>query len=62
MAAMLSPCRKICVYDSLRDLCAGCGRRLEEIENWLEMSEQERAAIMAELPGRLKFEPFPPAS
>jgi predicted Fe-S protein YdhL (DUF1289 family) len=59
-AAMLSPCRKICVYDSLRDLCAGCGRRLEEIENWLEMSEVERAAIMAELPLRLK--PEPPAS
>jgi predicted Fe-S protein YdhL (DUF1289 family) len=58
---MLSPCRKICVYDSLRDLCGGCGRRLEEIENWLEMSEAERAAIMSELPERLKPMP-PPAS
>jgi predicted Fe-S protein YdhL (DUF1289 family) len=58
---MLSPCRKICVYDSLRDLCAGCGRRLEEIENWLEMSEEERAAIIAQLPERLKPMP-PPAS
>jgi predicted Fe-S protein YdhL (DUF1289 family) len=54
---MLTPCRKFCVYDSLRELCAGCGRRLEEIENWLEMSEAERAAIMAELPQRLKAEP-----
>ena len=57
---MLTPCRKICVYDSLRELCAGCGRRLEEIESWLDMSEEERAAIMAELPGRLK--PQQPAS
>ena len=43
-AQMPSPCRKICVYDSLRDLCAGCGRTLEEIENWPEMSEAERQA------------------
>jgi predicted Fe-S protein YdhL (DUF1289 family) len=54
---MLSPCRKICVYDSFRDLCAGCGRRLEEIENWLEMSEDEREAVIAELPKRLGCRP-----
>jgi hypothetical protein len=59
-AQMSSPCRKICVYDSLRDLCAGCGRTLEEIENWLEMSEAERQAVMEQLPERLK--PLPPAS
>jgi predicted Fe-S protein YdhL (DUF1289 family) len=57
---MLSPCRKICVYDSLRDLCAGCGRTLEEIENWPQMSEAERRVIMEQLAERLR--PLPPAS
>ncbi len=51
---MLSPCRKICVTDSLRGLCAGCGRTPAEIENWLEMSEDERRAVMEKLPARLK--------
>jgi predicted Fe-S protein YdhL (DUF1289 family) len=58
---MPSPCRKICVYDSFRNLCAGCGRTLEEIENWLDMSEEEQRAIMAALPERIKPLP-PPAS
>ena len=51
---MLTPCRKICVYDSLRDLCAGCGRTREEIGNWLEMSEEERRAEMEQLLDRLR--------
>jgi predicted Fe-S protein YdhL (DUF1289 family) len=57
---MLSPCRKICVYDSVRDLCAGCGRTLEEIENWPAMSAKQQRAVMEQLPDRLK--PLPPAS
>ena len=42
---MLSPCRKICVYDSLRDLCAGCGRTLEEIENWLDQIDAGKTEL-----------------
>jgi len=52
-AEMLTPCRKICVYDSCRALCAGCGRTLAEIENWLEMSEAEQRAVMEKLAERL---------
>ena len=55
---MPSPCRKICVYDSAADLCAGCGRTLEEIENWPALSEERQRAVMETLPGRLK--PMPP--
>ncbi len=51
---MLSPCRKICVYDPVRDICAGCGRTLAEIENWLEMSDEERQTVAEKLPERLK--------
>ena len=52
--SMPSPCRKLCVYDPLREICAGCGRTLQEIENWLEMSEEEQRAVMAGLPERLR--------
>ena len=58
---MPTPCRKICVYDSFRDLCAGCGRTLEEIENWPDMREDAQRAVMEQLGERLKPLP-PPAS
>jgi hypothetical protein len=58
---MLSPCRKICVYDSVAELCAGCGRTLAEITDWLDMSEEQQRAVMERLPDRLRRTP-PPAS
>ncbi len=51
---MENPCTKICLYDPARQLCSGCGRTLDEIAQWTALSEAQRAAIMAELPARLK--------
>ena len=51
---MDSPCVKICTYDPGSGLCLGCGRTLEEIGAWFSMSDDERRAVMAELPKRLK--------
>jgi hypothetical protein len=48
-----SPCVKICNYESASGLCTGCGRTLDEIARWSEMSGDERRRIMAELPARL---------
>ena len=48
-----SPCVKICTYDSASGFCTGCGRSLDEIARWSEMSGEERRRIMAELPARL---------
>lgn len=53
MTSMDSPCIKLCAVDTATDRCAGCGRSLAEIGNWLNLSPGERRAIMAELPGRL---------
>lgn len=50
---MQSPCVKFCVLDPETGLCAGCGRSLDEIAQWLSLSDQERAQIMAELPERM---------
>lgn len=47
-----SPCVKVCVVDGESGLCLGCFRTLREIAGWGRLSEAERAAVMAELPGR----------
>ena len=38
--------------DPSRGLCLGCGRMLDEIARWAQMSDAERERIMAELPAR----------
>jgi uncharacterized protein len=53
MAAIQSPCTKICVLDQKSGLCIGCGRTLDEIGQWLSLSEPERSRVMGELPRRL---------
>lgn len=47
-----SPCVTVCVVDGESGLCLGCFRTLREIAGWGRLSEAERAAVMAELPGR----------
>jgi predicted Fe-S protein YdhL (DUF1289 family) len=48
-----SPCNRICVVHPAARICVGCGRSLDEIGRWLALSEDERMAIMAQLPARL---------
>jgi uncharacterized protein len=51
---MDTPCVKICTYDRVHRLCAGCGRTLEEIALWADFTDEKRRALMAELPARLE--------
>jgi uncharacterized protein len=51
---MESPCVKICAMDPATGLCSGCGRSLEEIGAWLNLSDEERRRIMNALPERMK--------
>ena len=48
-----SPCTKVCAIDPASGLCRGCGRSLEEIAGWTQISPAARRALMAELPARL---------
>jgi predicted Fe-S protein YdhL (DUF1289 family) len=41
------------VVDPTLRLCVGCGRSLEEIANWINLTDEARGRIMAELPARL---------
>jgi predicted Fe-S protein YdhL (DUF1289 family) len=54
MAAIRSPCIRLCTLDPETRTCLGCGRTLDEIARWTRYSEAEREAIMVRLPERLK--------
>jgi predicted Fe-S protein YdhL (DUF1289 family) len=54
MAAIRSPCIRLCTLDPASRTCLGCGRTLDEIANWTRYTDGEREAIMARLPERLK--------
>lgn len=47
-----SPCIKICVIHPAERLCTGCLRSIDEITAWSRMTNEARAALMDELPGR----------
>lgn len=45
-----SPCVNVCRIE--RGHCAGCGRTTAEIARWGQTTDQDRRAVMAELPAR----------
>lgn len=49
-----SPCLGICAVDGRANICTGCGRRLKEIAGWSAMSDEERDAVLRELPARIE--------
>lgn len=53
MAAIQTPCIKICTLDPATGLCRGCGRNLDEIAGWSRFSDADRQRIMALLPERM---------
>ena len=48
-----TPCVKICTLDARMGQCLGCGRTIDEIAHWTNMTASERALVMLELPERL---------
>jgi predicted Fe-S protein YdhL (DUF1289 family) len=50
--AIATPCVKVCIVDGASGLCLGCYRSLQEIGGWSGLTEDQRAAVMAELPSR----------
>ena len=50
--SIASPCTKVCIVDGASSLCLGCFRTLKEIGGWSALSDDQRAAVMAELPAR----------
>ncbi len=52
MAAVSSPCVKVCTIDPVSGLCIGCRRTLTEIAQWPTLPEDERTRIVRALPQR----------
>jgi predicted Fe-S protein YdhL (DUF1289 family) len=48
-----SPCRRVCAVSARAGFCIGCGRKLAEIGGWSGFSDDEKRAVLAELPARL---------
>ena len=53
MAAIATPCTKVCIIQPEKGLCLGCGRSLCEIAAWSSLSGEDRSRVMADLPRRL---------
>ncbi len=49
VAIVPSPCVSLCVIDPPTGLCAGCYRTLHEIAAWIDLSADERSALLAVL-------------
>jgi uncharacterized protein len=47
-----TPCTNVCSIDGVSGLCIGCYRTLDEIAGWIDLSEDDRRALIAELPQR----------
>jgi predicted Fe-S protein YdhL (DUF1289 family) len=43
-----SPCNRVCTLDPASGLCLGCGRSLDEITRWTQMTDAERARVLVE--------------
>lgn len=52
-----TPCVRICRQDRQLGFCLGCGRTIQEVFTWSEMSDQERTAISSSLAERLASVP-----
>ena len=50
--AIATPCVMVCAVDGESGLCLGCFRTLKEIAGWRALSDEARAAVMADLPPR----------
>ena len=50
--AVANPCINICRMDLAGKYCQGCGRTLVEIGRWEQMTDDQRAEVMASVPAR----------
>jgi predicted Fe-S protein YdhL (DUF1289 family) len=42
-----SPCISVCRYEN--EVCAGCGRTVDEVVGWWDMSDDEKQAVLNRL-------------
>ena len=42
-----SPCISVCRYEN--EVCVGCGRTVDDITNWYDMTDDEKQAVLNRL-------------
>ena len=47
-----SPCQNVCQIHPQTGYCIGCMRTLDEIADWLEMSDEEKCRLLEKLEQR----------
>ena len=47
-----SPCINVCKIEN--DVCVGCGRTLEEIAHWSEMTDTEKEQVNANIQNKIQ--------
>jgi predicted Fe-S protein YdhL (DUF1289 family) len=53
-APVRSPCVSVCVLDPAgSSVCVGCGRTLDEVAAWSEMTNAQRREVVERAPARL---------
>ena len=51
-AAVASPCINVCRMDAASGYCEGCRRSIDEIAAWSTYSDEQKRAVLAQLPNR----------
>ena len=46
---MISPCVRECKIDKQTHICRGCGRSIEEIQQWSKYTDDQRMVVMKRL-------------
>ena len=53
-APVRSPCVSVCILDPAgTNVCTGCGRTLDEVAAWSELSNAQRRDVVERCPARL---------
>jgi predicted Fe-S protein YdhL (DUF1289 family) len=47
-----SPCIKVCQLDPATQICLGCQRTMQEIADWLELSDAGKRAVLTRIEAR----------
>ena len=47
-----SPCIQVCTYDEEEEFCIGCYRTIEELQDWLIMTRQQKLEVLKKIEER----------
>ena len=51
-SAIESPCISICRYED--EICAGCGRTVDEVVGWYDMTDKQKQAVLTRLDEKIE--------